>query len=59
MRFVTADERSELRTPKNDDTQNGFQVSSATASLSGTVRLPSSTIGDSDNYTWMQVALLQ
>lgn len=57
MRFMTTDERSELRIPENDDQSDGFVVSEAKASLRGTLRLATPDIGESDNYTWMQVLL--
>lgn len=57
MRFMTDDERSELRIPENDDQSDGFVVSEAKASLRGTLRLATPDIGESDNYTWMQVLL--
>ena len=57
MRFMTTDERSELRIPANDDKSDGFVVSKAKASLKATLRLATPDIGESDNYTWMQVLL--
>lgn len=50
-RFVTDNERSELRCPIEDA---GFVVQDATERLDATLRLPGD-IADGDNYTWMQV----
>lgn len=57
MRFVTTSERSELRCPQNDDQSDGFTVSNARAFFTGTVRLGNPSIGESEDYTWMQVNL--
>lgn len=55
MRFMTTSERSELRIPEAEDTQDGFIAAEATASLTATLRLTNPSIAEDDNYTWMQV----
>ena len=56
MRFMTSS-GSELRIPENDDQQDGFVVEDARASMKATVRLAKPSIGEGDNYTWMQVPI--